>query len=325
MHLALTTFGSYLRKKGELFVVEIEDQKVEISCKKVESIQIHTGAYFSTDAIKLALDNNIDIVFLDKYGNPYGRVWHTKLGSTGKIRLKQLKLSASKEGVELAKKWVSRKFKNQADFLKELASHRPEKRDKIEEYLKYIDNNRNILQNIHGEIEEVRGEIMGLEGSASRIYFDCLSTLLPERYEFLGRSRMPAKDGFNCYLNYGYGVLYSMVEKGCILAGLDPFLGFIHSDNYNKKSLVFDLIEPFRSIVDKTVFYLHSSRKVNQGQYDEIKNGYTLNKEGKKLLIENLNERFDTKVRFRNKNMMLRNTIQAECHHIANIILKMDI
>jgi CRISPR-associated protein Cas1 len=42
-------------------------------------------------------------------------------------------------------------------------------------------------------------------------------------------------------LNYSYGVLYSLVEKACILAGLDPFVGFLHTDNYNKKSLVFDL------------------------------------------------------------------------------------
>jgi hypothetical protein len=47
-------------------------------------------------------------------------------------------------------------------------------------------------------------------------------------------------------LNYGYGVLYSLVEKACIYAGLDPFVGFLHTDNYVKKSLVFDLLEPYR-------------------------------------------------------------------------------
>ena len=79
-------------------------------------------------------------------------------------------------------------------------------------------------------------------------YFEALSSILPEKYKFKSRSRNPAKDEFNAMLNYGYGVLYSMVEKACIIAGLDPYIGFLHTDNYNKKSLVFDVIELFRTV-----------------------------------------------------------------------------
>lgn len=103
---------------------------------------------------------------------------------------------------------------------------------------------------------------MGFEGSAGRIYFDALNYVMPERFKFDGRSRNPAKDEFNALLNYGYGVLYSLVEKACIIAGLDPYIGFLHTDNYNKKSLVFDLIEMFRIFADETVVYLFSGRKV---------------------------------------------------------------
>ena len=62
---------------------------------------------------------------------------------------------------------------------------------------------------------------MGLEGSAGRAYVKCLSGQMPEAFRFDGRSRNPARDAFNAMLNYGYGVLYSLVEKACILAGLD--------------------------------------------------------------------------------------------------------
>ena len=47
---------------------------------------ITTAAYITTDAIKLAMDHNIDIIFLDKFGGPFGRVWHSKLGSTTLIQ-----------------------------------------------------------------------------------------------------------------------------------------------------------------------------------------------------------------------------------------------
>jgi len=84
---------------------------------------------------------------------------------------------------------------------------------------------------------------MGNEGMASLNYFDALGNIMPDAWKFKGRSRDPAQDAFNCLLNYGYGILYSQVEKGCIIAGHDPYIGFLHTDNYNKKSFVFDLIE----------------------------------------------------------------------------------
>jgi len=163
---------------------------------------------------------------------------------------------------------------------------------------------------------------LGYEGAGGKIYFETINYIIPDRFKFEGRSRNPAKDEFNALLNYGYGVLYSMVEKACIIAGLDPYVGFIHTDNYNKKSLVFDLIEMFRIWVDETVVYLFSSRKVKREHFDKIKNGLSLNKEGKALLIEALNNNFEKKVRYRGRNIKVKNIIQFECHRIANYLIK---
>ena len=178
------------------------------------------------------------------------------------------------------------------------------------------------MEKLEGTIEERRGNMMGLEGAAGKSYFDALSFVMPDRYKFSGRSRMPARDEFNCLLNYGYGVLYSMVEKACILSGLDPYVGIIHTDHYNKKSLVFDLIEMFRHLVDETVVYMFSQRKVKQEGFDEIKNGLTLNNEGKAAIISELNEIFEKGVRYRGRNIKNRDIIQFECHRIANSLIK---
>jgi CRISPR-associated protein Cas1 len=322
MQLVINTYGSYLRKKDNCFLVRCEDRTFEVSVKKVEQIMITTSAYISTDAIKFAMENNIDIVFLDQFGDPYGRVWHPKLGSTTLIRRRQLELVEDKKGFALAKEWVERKFTNQIDFLKKLAQSRPDKRDRLKEYWERLDGIRGKIEQIEGSIEERRGTIMGLEGTAGRTYFEALSYIMPDRFKFDGRSRNPAKDEFNCLLNYGYGVLYSMVEKACIIAGLDPYVGFIHTDNYNKLSLVFDLIEPFRILVDQTVVYLISGRKVKSEYFDKLKNGLTLNKEGKAVLIEALNNTFEKTVRYRGRNIKNRNIIQFEAHRIANGLIK---
>jgi CRISPR-associated protein Cas1 len=322
MQLVINTYGSYLRKQGDCFLVKNEDKVFEVSVRKVDSIMITTSAYLSTDALKFAIENNIDVIFLDEFGNPYGRVWHSKLGSTVLIRRKQLEISATEGGLELAKEWIIKKVENQTDFLGRLKRPREDKAEKLEESIKGLTEITQKLTALSGTIDERRGTIMGLEGSAGRIYFDALNYVMPDRFKFEGRSRNPAKDEFNTLLNYGYGVLYSLVEKACIIAGLDPYIGFVHTDNYNKKSLVFDLIEMFRIFAEETVVYLFSGRKIKVEYFDEIKGGFTLNKEGKAVLIEDLNKTFDESVRYKGRNIQKRNIIQFECHNIANGLLK---
>jgi CRISPR-associated protein Cas1 len=322
MQLVINTPGSYLRKKEGNFLVKTDDQVFEVSAKKVQSVMITTSAYLSTDAVKLAMDNNIDVIFLDEFGDPFGRVWHSKLGSTTLIRRKQLEIANDERGLSLAKEWVITKMDRQIDFLKRLKNSRPQKEEKLENYVSTLEEIRQKMENIGGTIEEKRGTMMGFEGVAGKTYFDALSFIMPDRFKFDGRSRMPAKDEFNCLLNYGYGVLYSMVEKACIIAGLDPYVGIIHTDHYNKKSLVFDLIEMFRYLVDETVLYMFSQRKVKKEYFDEIKSGLSLNKEGKAALIQDLNETFEKGVRYRGRNIKNRDIIQFECHRTANELIK---
>jgi len=179
-----------------------------------------------------------------------------------------------------------------------------------------------------GSLEERRGTVMGLEGTAGRVYFGCLSKLVPKPYRFDGRSRHPARDEFNAMLNYSYGVLYALVERACICAGLDPFVGFLHTDNYNKKSLVYDLIEPFRILGDRTTLLLFTGRRVQKEFFESVPGGIALAQPGRAVLIEQLNERLDKAVRYpvqgepgKTRNVKQRDIIQHEAHALANVLL----
>jgi len=323
MQLIINTYGSYLQKNGDCFKVKTEERVFEISCKKVSSILISTAAYITTDAIKMAMDNNIDIVLIDEFGEPYGRVWHPKLGSTTLIRRRQLEIAETKEGLNLALEWIRTKFNNQIEFLKHLRQTRPHKSAEITSYIDKLVLIMQGLERLPGNnISECRATIMGIEGSGGRIYFEALSFLLPDKFKFEGRSRNPAKDEFNALLNYAYGVLYSMVEKACIIAGLDPYVGFIHTDHYNKLSLVFDLIENYRIWADEVVVNLFASRKVKTEYFEKIPNGLRLNKEGKAVLITEFNSYMDEPIRYRGRNIKRANIIQFDCHRIANDLIK---
>ena len=322
MQLVINTYGSYLRKSGNCFLVKKDDKSFEVAVGKVNSILITTAAYVTTDAIKLAVDNNIDMVFLDAHGDPYGRVWHPKLGSTNLIRRRQLEIYDAPEGLALAKDWGIKKLSNQIDLLGRLRKAREVHKEDLDAYIRELEQSRDQMQRLRGTVEARRQDILGLEGKAARAYFEAISSIMPERYRFEGRSRNPAKDEFNALLNYGYGVLYSLVEKGCIIAGLDPYAGFLHTDSYNKKSLVFDIIEMFRIYVDEVVVHLFTRRMVKDEFFDKLEQGLGLSKDGKAILIDAVNKALDEPVDYRGRNVKRRNTIQLECHRIANGLIR---
>lgn len=318
MDLILTTFGTYLHRQGELFLVRVKEQKQEVAARKVRSILITTGASLSTDAIALAIEKNIDIVFLDAIGEPYGRIWHGRPGSTIAIRRAQLRLADTEQGLRLALGWMTRKLDNQIGFLRAARKRRTKLSAALTTAADKLEQHRASVDALTGSLETIRASLMGIEGRAGRTYWETINLLLPEAYRFDGRSRNPAKDEFNCLLNYAYGVLYSTVERACILAGLDPYVGFVHTDHYQKKSLVFDLIECYRIWADETVVGLFAARKVKQTQFDRLQNGLKLNKEGKAVLMEHFGAYLDEGIRYRHRNIKRRDSVQLDCHHIAN-------
>lgn len=324
MKLIINTEGSYISKNNERFQIKIGNAKQEYSVKKVSQLLITTSVMITTDALKLAIENNIDIVFLNYNGQPFGRLWHSKLGSISTIRRKQLKLIEIELGTKLVKEWITQKLDNQIALLKKLKINRDnQKRIILDNAISKIENHKNEILNLDNlPINKIRNSIEGHEGTAGRVYFNTLGKVIPENYKFSGRSKNPAKDMFNCMLNYAYGILYSNVERACIIAGLDPYIGIMHTDNYNKTALVFDLIEMYRGYMDEIVFKLFSKRKIKKSMFDEMNGGMWLNKEGKVCLLSSVNEKFDEKIRYKGRNIKFENIIQFDCHNIANKILE---
>lgn len=327
MQLIINTYGTYVHVKDDLFEVTLtkdgEKQKHHFASQKVTSILMSKGAALSTDAIILAMKNNIDIIVFEYDGMPVGRFWHSKPGSTSKIRKQQLEASLNETGVYWIKSWLTTKIDNQMELLKRLKNHRPATADLIQEKIDVITGLKTKIKGLTGtKIDEMDNTLRGLEGTSGRIYFQILSSLLAERYQFEGRSFRPAKDPFNAFLNYAYGVLYSRVEKVLVIAGLDPYVGFMHRDDYNMKSMVFDFIEPYRTYADEVVFKLFSAKKVNDSHTDMITNGFSLNTEGKNLLMQSLMQFLEEdKIRYNGKNQNRMNAMQMDAHQFANQLI----
>jgi CRISPR-associated protein Cas1 len=75
------------------------------------------------------------VVFLNKYGDPFARVWQAKMGSTAAIRRRQIEVAEAAEGLMLVLDWCRAKVRNQIEFLEELRGRRPESPSAFEQSL----------------------------------------------------------------------------------------------------------------------------------------------------------------------------------------------
>ena len=148
MILYINTYGTYVHIKDQMFEIRIkkdgEVQKHHFSAKKVKSIILSEGIALSTASVKLAVTNNIDILFLENNGRPIGRVWHSKLGSTSKIRKAQLIASLNKDGLEFIKRQIINKIHNHIDLLKKLKKHRSQHQEYIDDKTKKCSHFHNL-------------------------------------------------------------------------------------------------------------------------------------------------------------------------------------
>lgn len=111
-------------------------------------------------------------------------------------------------------------------------------------------------------------ELMGLEGSASALWFRIFGKLLHSPWQFSRRTRRPPRDPVNALLSFAYTLLYNRCATMLEAVGLEPGLGLLHVFRAGRQSLACDLMEPLRiPLVDRFILSLCNRRRV---QFDEF-------------------------------------------------------
>ncbi len=295
MDLIINTFGVSLSRENDAFVIMHNEGKQRIPPQGVKSIQMSRGAQITSDAVLLAIENEIEILFLDKSGNPLGRVWSNKYGSVSTIRKGQLNFTLSKDAIEWIKEIIAQKMENQQAFILTMQVREAKTQRLVDRAIQRIEDYKQKVKQLQAEvISEIAPTLRGWEGQASKIYFEVLNLFLPEELRFQQRSQHPAMDVVNAFLNYGYGVLYGKIEGVLIKTGIDPYVGVFHRDDYNRPVLVYDIIELYRVWVDYVVFTLVSQNIVTDEFYSVKTDGsYWLEALGRRILIQSLNDYLD--------------------------------
>lgn len=294
MELVLNTYGVSLNRDNEGFVITTSDGRQRIPADGISSIQISRGAQITSDAVMLAVEREIEVLFMDKSGKPIGRIWSPKYGSVSEIRKGQVNFVYSSAAVEWIKEVIRKKIENQqAMMLLLVESDSPDSH--VQKSIARLEDYRTKIAGLQGDIvQDIAHSLRGWEGVSSRIYFATINEALPERYRFAERSQHPAMDVANAFLNYGYGLLYGKIEGALIKAGIDPYVGVLHRDDYNRPVLVYDVIELYRVWVEYVVYTLLCQDVVTDEFYSVKDDGsYWLEPLGRRVLIQSLNDYLD--------------------------------
>ncbi|QKR00761.1 CRISPR-associated endonuclease Cas1 [Metallosphaera tengchongensis] len=229
-------YGAYLRVNKGMIVCEVKGRQIwSVSPAELSSIVVIATSSISSEVVKLAYEYGVDLVFFDRY-EPIAKLIPGKYGGSMKLWMKQV--LATRRKYEYAREFVYAKLHNQYMTLRYY-----ERKYGYELSSRELDElSRSVLN-----LTDVR-EIMGREAEGAKAYWRGVVRLLPKSLGFRGRKRTAqGQDPFNVALNIGYAMLRKVVYSAVVSVGLNPYVGFLHSPRGGKTSLVFDLMEEFRS------------------------------------------------------------------------------
>ena len=242
--LIVSEYGVKISAKNGSLVITTKNRKIRTSPADIDQILIITGgASITSKAVRLATTHGIDIVFLSTRGDPWARIHMPTPTATTSSRRAQYEAIYNGDGREIARSIVEAKLKNQAGLIKSL------KRKGYIEGTPYRE-----IESMIPELE--REDLLKIEAEAAHIYWQSIAQALPKDVGFEGRNH-DSPDPFNLSLNYSYAILYSECWRALVIAGLDPYAGYIHKDRSGRESLVYDFSEMFKpSVVDRALIEL---------------------------------------------------------------------
>ncbi len=170
MEIILNTWGVNLNRDNEAFVVTSKDGRQRVPVDDVTSIQIARGASITSDAVMLAIENEISITFVARSGHPEGRVWSARYGSVSTIRKGQIKFAQGTEAVQWIKHVIATKIDNQQALLLMLTTT-SQQQAPVQRACERLEGLPRQGASPAGRDGERRAQrLRGIEGSASRIY-----------------------------------------------------------------------------------------------------------------------------------------------------------
>lgn len=186
------------------------------------------------------------------------------------LRKKQYEYASA----EIAARVISNKIHNQCAVLKKKRKKSEEEKEvikKLEQFEKDV-----VMPGLSGQ------EIMGIEGISAKLYFKSLFS----DYCWKGRQPRTKIDMTNTLMDIGYTILFNIVNALLEMYGFDVYVGILHTQFFHRKSLVCDLEEPFRPIIDAAILKALNLGQVNERDFWKNQNQFILPWKNSKKYVE---------------------------------------
>jgi CRISPR-associated protein Cas1 len=296
--LYLSEQGSKLRKTSQRLVVEkYGDTLLEVPVYGIDRVLIFGAVQISTQAISFLLESGIDVSFLSVHGRLKGKLSPVQ---SKNVFLRLTQYDRYKDGEfkpMIARSIVEGKLKNQRTLVLRYQRNHPEA-----DFSAQLDTISNSISSLV-DTKEI-SSLIGLEGASSGAYFRCYSKMLSQNFTFDKRTKHPPLDPANAILSLGYVLITNEIGALAESTGFDPFIGFLHSLRYGRKSLPLDLVEEFRHpVIDGLVQTLVNTGSIKEDDFYRESNGaFLLNREAFKRFITAYEERMEKLFLDRNDN-----------------------
>lgn len=283
--------GAYVGKRGEELVVRPREGGAPTAVRLAQTSQVSLfgGAQISTQAMQAVLGRGLPICLLSHGGWLYGMA----VGMTHKnVELRRLQFRTAEDtraSLKLARRFVATKIRNCRTLLRRNGD--------------VPDADLARLKHVADDCEgvDVAASLLGVEGSAARLYFQHYPGLvhspdpaLPAKLDFEGRNRRPPRDPMNALLSFVYALLVKDLAVTTLAVGFDPHMGFYHQPRYGRPALALDLMEEMRPIIaDSVVLTAVNTGVVRANDFVRRGGAVSLTEAGRTRLVRAYERRMD--------------------------------
>lgn len=246
--------GEKISFSNSNLVVKDSDNKIkkQFTCYRIFCVFVIGGFSVTSALLEKAKEFNFSIYLLNSNLKPITMISNNLEGNTF---LREKQYNCNNE-LDIAKKIIENKIRNQSNYVKKIRKDYKEIENKIEK----IKTANSI------------NEIMGIEGVAAKNYFHVVF----EELDWNRREPRLKRDLVNLFMDIGYNMLFNYVDSMLNLYGFDSYKGVLHQEFYKRKSLVCDLVEPFRPIIDNKVRNMYNLKQIDEKDFSNRNETYSI-------------------------------------------------
>lgn len=282
--------GCSVSKKNEELDIKPNGKPIEIlRLMEISQLSLFGNVQITTQAIHELCKRNIPICYFS-FGGWFNGITHGMSHKNAELRIRQYAVAETPaKSILVVRRFIEGKIRNCRTLLRtNFTLPQPE----VMNYLRGLAESASRCQNSQ--------ELLGIEGSAGRIYFQHFKNMIKSQFSengfnFESRNRRPLMGPVNALLFYVYALLSKELTVTLLATGFDPYLGFFHRLKYGRPGLALDPMEEFRPIIgDSVVIGLINNQEIAMNDFVTRGTSTALTGTGRKKIINAYERRLDS-------------------------------